>query len=530
MLSLSGLYSDIKSLDGTPVRVDTANRSDLVRISDSGVGINTAASAMLHVAGNAILSGNLSFNGAETLIISSPTTGSIIMTSSSLTTTGEYNTALGVQALNTTASGNDNTAIGYLSLAFNTSGNENTALGSQSLNNNTTGYQNVAIGDEALRDTTTGYRNVAIGADALKDNETGINNVAIGYQALQNSLVDDLVAVGREALENNTTGEKNVAVGTKSLQNLTSGDENTAVGYNALKDNTSRSYNTAIGAYAMEDTTNGEKSTALGREALRDGTDQDFVVALGYQSLRNSTGDYNVAVGAESLEALRSGSYNIAIGYKAGHNGDSDLDGSYNIIIGSQLDPSSQSASNELNIGAVIYGTGLYGTGMIGINNSTPGYTLDVMGNAQFSSNVVPANNGTANLGSSTKAWNNIYSVNTLNVISDKRVKKEVADLDYGLDAVMALRPVSYRLTNLPEPRKQLGLIAQEAKEVIEGIVNIPEDPNLLMSIRYSELVPVLIKATQEQQLQFQSLKSDNKKLKQRVLELESLVSELTVD
>lgn len=54
---------------------------------------------------------------------------------------------------------------------------------------------------------------------------------------------------------------------------------------------------------------------------------------------------------------------------------------------------------------------------------------------------------------------------------------------------------------------KSLGLIAQEVHTIIPEIVDVPEDPEAYLSIRYSELIPVLVKAIQEQNEQLQQYK-----------------------
>jgi hypothetical protein len=59
---------------------------------------------------------------------------------------------------------------------------------------------------------------------------------------------------------------------------------------------------------------------------------------------------------------------------------------------------------------------------------------------------------------------------------------------------------VSYQWTDRPDDGTRLGLVAQEALDVVPEVVAVPDDPDELMGMRYAELVPVLIKAIQEQQ------------------------------
>ena len=82
---------------------------------------------------------------------------------------------------------------------------------------------------------------------------------------------------------------------------------------------------------------------------------------------------------------------------------------------------------------------------------------------------------------------------------SDVAVKRDIEPLDYGLDAVRRLRPVSFNWTTLANRHKSLGLIAQEVQQVIREVVHDnPIDERSRLGIAYSNLIPVLIKAIQE--------------------------------
>lgn len=78
---------------------------------------------------------------------------------------GDYNTALGVEALTNNFSGNYNTAAGHGALR------------------NTTGSYNIGMGENALYSNTSGSFNVAIGTGADAGAVNLSNAVAIGYAA-----------------------------------------------------------------------------------------------------------------------------------------------------------------------------------------------------------------------------------------------------------------------------------------------------------------------------------------------------------
>lgn len=105
---------------------------------------------------------------------------------------------------------------------------------------------------------------------------------------------------------------------------------------------------------------------------------------------------------------------------------------------------------------------------------------------------------------------------------SDDRIKLNERNLDYGLAQIMALQPKRYaridwgfdpeteELIFYPERisiTNEIGLLAQEVKQVISEAVSIPDDENRqLWTVSYSTIIPVLVKAIQEQQAQIEAL------------------------
>ena len=133
--------------------------------------------------------------------------------------------------------------------------------------------------------------------------------------------------------------------------------------------------------------------------------------------------------------------------------------------------------------------------------------------NLGLDGDVVPYSNTSFDLGNnaSSEHWDEVWAV-TFNTFSDQRVKKNVEDLSYGLDAVLALRPVSYEYTDEIDPGNEphFGLVAQEVEAVLPAIVqreDIDLDPitgelitkeGEYLGMAYMELIPVLIKSIQE--------------------------------
>jgi len=97
---------------------------------------------------------------------------------------------------------------------------------------------------------------------------------------------------------------------------------------------------------------------------------------------------------------------------------------------------------------------------------------------------------------------------------SDRRLKHNIQPMTYGLKEILSLKPVTY---NWNDPglskEKQLGLIAQETKNVIPEIVNGDEEKEKL-SINYTEIIPILINAIKDQQEQINQQRKEIDALK----------------
>jgi len=119
-------------------------------------------------------------------------------------------------------------------------------------------------------------------------------------------------------------------------------------------------------------------------------------------------------------------------------------------------------------------------SGKVGIGTTSPTRKLWVNGDA-----------------GGTTAWYND---------SDERLKKNIVQIDNGLDKVMHLRGVYFEwkdTTNHPKGR-QVGLIAKEVEKVLPEVVAKKGE---YYSLATSNLVPFLIEAIKEQQKQIEELK-----------------------
>jgi len=96
---------------------------------------------------------------------------------------------------------------------------------------------------------------------------------------------------------------------------------------------------------------------------------------------------------------------------------------------------------------------------------------------------------------------------------SDERLKYDIEPVTNAIESLANIRTVKYRLKNVdsPESKKKIGVIAQDLVGVIDEVVDSskrPDDETDYLNVRYSELIPVLVKAIQEQQAMIKSLEA----------------------
>jgi hypothetical protein len=224
--------------------------------------------------------------------------------------------------------------------------------------NNSTKLLDIA-GNINLSDTTSSIGQFKIGGlTVFHTYGNPSQNLFIGspsgnYTLTKASAIEN-VGLGANTLVSLTTGDRNLAIGAYALYNITNGNNNVAVGDAAM-------YGTVAGV---------ANNTAIGSQAGRNsaGSNNTYIgLSAGYYGGGGTGGGSgNTGMGCGTVSNATTGSYNFTGGFYSGYNITS---GSYNIIMGAAVDAPSASASGQLNIGNVLYGTGLYQTNT---QSSTP--------------------------------------------------------------------------------------------------------------------------------------------------------------
>ena len=396
-------------------------------------------------------------------------------------TTGLFNTASGYFALRANTTGPNNTATGFYALMSNTGGGDNTANGSGALEHNTNGNFNTASGYFALRANTIGANNTATGFNALFSNTTGNSNTASGYYALKaNTVAFNNTANGFEALQANTTGSNNTADGSGALQNNTTGGNNTANGLNALQSNTTGGDNTANGLSALSHNTTGRFNAAIGEGSLQANTTGSTNTAQGFAALAsNTTGGGNIALGSQAGLNLTTGNSNIDIGNR-GFAGESGT-----IRIG---DVTAQNATFIAGIRGVTVASG------VGVIVGTDGQ-----------------------LGTTT---------------SSERFKEGIKPMDQASEAILALKPVTFRYKRELDPAgiPQFGLVAEQVEKVNPNLV-ARDGQGKVNTVRYEAVNAMLLNEFLKEHRKVQELEAtiteQQKDLVQQQKEIKALAASL---
>ena len=313
---------------------------------------------------------------------------------------------------------------------------------------------------------------------------------AFGYGAALNGSGTYSTAIGYRSLTTNA-GYENVGVGAFTLYYNNGGSYNAALGYAAGELNTTGSFNTAMGYAAMVSNNTGHDNTAFGYSAMRG----------------NTYGAYNTALGDDALYRTTGSQFNTAVGYNAGWSYDL---GYNNVIVGANCDGSFAGQYNMVAIGQ----------GTICPDNST----------ARIGNSATWSIGGWA-------GWSNF---------SDGRYKKDIREDVKGLEFIMRLRPISYRLdvtglsarlgenhgnewdqqmkAAIADKEKMVftGFVAQEVEKAADSLgfnfsgVDKPRTENGLYALRYADFVVPLVKAIQEQQALIQTLQAQVQALQQQ--------------
>ncbi len=250
---------------------------------------------------------------------------------------------------------------------------------------------------------------------------------------------------------------------------------NTALGEDALSRN-QRQSNTAIGASALFANYTGSFNTAVGVAAMEENTTGFENVAMGLQALwNNRTGTQNVGIGDGTLFDNFNGDHNTALGDEAG----SLITGDYNVDLGADV-WGVAGESNTIRIGKAPNQLRTFIAGISGVTVAAGvGVIIDASGQ----------------LGT---------------VVSSKRFKDSIKAMDNASEAILALKPVTFRYKHEVDPKgiPQFGLVAEDVEKVNPDLV-ARDEQGKPYTVRYEAVNAMLLNEFLKEHRKVQELEAN---------------------
>jgi hypothetical protein len=125
---------------------------------------------------------------------------------------------------------------------------------------------------------------------------------------------------------------------------------------------------------------------------------------------------------------------------------------------------------------------------------------------------------------SSETSYNDLYAANFYKM-SDRKLKSDLKEIDFGLSRLMKIRPLQYSIVDnkindkgeiINGFVKQFGFISQEIEELFPE-VKLTDDAYDIKLLDYDQIIPIAVAAIKEQQFIIDSLKSDIELIKEQL-------------
>ncbi len=474
---------------------------------------------------------------------------------------GSYaNVFLGNGSGYNSVAGHANVMIGHRAGHSNVDSWNNVYIGNNSGFNSQTGGENVFIGNQSGYLNTESYSNVFIGNAAGYSNTTGGDNVFLGLSSgYSNTTGRENVYLGWNAGESSETTVGNVFVGPVAGK-FTKGVLNVFVGMHTGENCVDGAKNTVVGAWAAADYDFGNENVILGDDAGR-ALSGERNVMLGTGAGSSNKGDANIFLGNWAGASEVNGSGKLYIENSAGDSADALIFGDFdtdhlrmNARVGiggnaegfeelyiedpdytssiflkgagyadtySQVILGSMEATGKLwqinhsmnnNEMSIVHFDG--SDKLVNLTLQADGKLTVLKNGMDVGGSIDPLANNLYPLGSSTFHWKEVYVAEGVITTSDARMKEDIREIEYGLNELMKLDPISFSWKADADDDRKLGLIAQDVNGIVQEVVSVGDDENQTMGINYAELIPVLIKGIQEQQDEIEILKNEVASLK----------------
>ena len=108
------------------------------------------------------------------------------------------------------------------------------------------------------------------------------------------------------------------------------------------------------------------------------------------------------------------------------------------------------------------------------------------------------------------------------NAISDIRHKENIHELENALEKILSIRGVNFTFLDDDEKRLHAGIIAQEVQPIIPELINTTNDDK--WTANYDGLTPYLIECVKTLSKENETIRQDNKELKDKIETLETKI------
>ena len=116
----------------------------------------------------------------------------------------------------------------------------------------------------------------------------------------------------------------------------------------------------------------------------------------------------------------------------------------------------------------------------------------------------------------------------TITDVSDERLKENFKPIDNALSNISKVNTYTYTMKDDTDKLREYGVIAQELQKIFPEMVTEVDTENGYLGVSYVQLVPVLVKAIQEQQEIIDIEKLKNKNLEARIEKIERFIVKMS--
>ena len=370
------------------------------------------------------------------------------------------------------------------------------------------------VGSDALTQNSTGMGALAWGSFAANvyNRASGVGSAVFGFNNIAGPSDSESLGITGDNIGQAVFGYGSRATGNVSFA---SGFRNTASGSTSVS---MGNYN-----YATGDT-----SIALGKENWAEGAS---TVTIGYKN--HAAGPGTVSLGQENVAygstGFTSGYQNVTGNASDGTGGSATAMGKYNTASAdasmalNRGTSATNQAATSMGLGTTADNVGMLAVGVnnaAGIGDPTTDqyyyadgeYTGAPIGVAFVVGNGdVDTSNGLAGANPSNafvvKYDGSATLSGDLTINSDARLKSNIITLGSTLSKLLLIDGKSYTMkTN--ESIVKIGLLAQEVQKVFPELVKTSNDKEETLSVNYQGMIPVLLNAIKEQQVQIDELKA----------------------